>query len=75
MAKKKSVMDRLKEADELLRQEKFEEASKILGSIYVNHEGATSYDMMRTADLARYTAENLAKKISDESWKSHSKKK
>lgn len=53
---------KLKEVEELSKAGKFEQAAVIIGRIFVNYKGATSYELMRLADLSKNTAEKLAKK-------------
>lgn len=66
-------MEKIKEANDLATKENYEEAAKILGQLLINHEGANPYQMTRIGELAKYTAEKIAHKISDDGWHSNSK--
>jgi len=67
MTKKKSIGEKIMEVDRLLHKEQdYEKAAKILGRILISHEGATSFQMTKIGDSAKFVSEKIAKKIREE---------
>ncbi|MFA6096993.1 MAG: hypothetical protein WC788_05190 [Candidatus Paceibacterota bacterium] len=71
MAKKKTIGEKygekIEEIDRLLfKVQDYEGAAKILGKLLMSHEGATSYQMMRIGDSAKFVSEKIAERIRNE---------
>ena len=71
MAKKKTIGEKYGEKIEevhrlLFKVEDYEGAAKILGKLLISHEGATSFQMMKIGDYAKFVSEKIAQRIRDE---------
>jgi len=79
MAKKKTIGEKIgeeiEEADRLLfKEEKYESALDLLIRLLKKHKEAAPYQIVKIGERVKFATEKIAKKKSDEGWRSHNSK-
>lgn len=59
MTKKKSIREKIDEADRLSMAGDYKGSLALLGKVLINPEGATTFEMTRISDIVEFSIEKL----------------